>query len=171
MEARLGAGGADSLADLYVRYVPQAFRLAYLLTGDRMLAEVIAHDAFVRLTGRFDHLRNPQALPGYLRKTVINLARNHFRHQRVERSYLEGAELSPEQAPVIDVAEVETVRAALLTLPYRQRAAIVLRYYEDLSEQETADLLGCRPGTVKSLISRGVGTLRVALGKDVAGER
>jgi RNA polymerase sigma factor (sigma-70 family) len=63
------------------------------------------------------------------------------------------------------------IRAALLGLPYRQRAAIVLRYFEDLSEQRVAELLGCQPGTVKSLLSRGIASLRelapVDLGLDV----
>jgi RNA polymerase sigma-70 factor (sigma-E family) len=147
--------------------VPEAIRLAYLLSGDRMLAEDIAQDAFVRLAGRFDHLRRPQAFPAYLRKTVVNLAMNHFRRERLERSYLGEAGPLIKGVPSVDVADAETLRSALLALPYRQRAAIVLRYYEDLSEQRTADLLGCRPGTVKSLTSRGIGALRMAIGSDL----
>jgi RNA polymerase sigma-70 factor (sigma-E family) len=156
------------LADLYLRHAPSAVRLGYLLTGDQTLAEDLVQDAFVKVAGRLTHLRDSTAFEAYLQRTVVNLSKNVFRRRSVERVYLERAVASVEvrdQAP--DVAAYETMRAALLALPPRQRAALVLRFYEDLPESQIADLLRCRPGTVRSLVTRGVQALRVNL-KDSA---
>src|SRR2546427_8888668 len=79
------------LGELYLRHADDAVRLAYLLTGDRGLAEDLVQDAFVRLTGRLVHLRDPGAFDAYLRRTVVNLSNSHFRRKRVERNYLERA--------------------------------------------------------------------------------
>jgi RNA polymerase sigma factor (sigma-70 family) len=91
----------------------------------------------------------------------VNLARNHFRRLKLERAYLEAlAHESARQTMLPDIVSEEVIRSALLALPFRQRAAIVLRYFEDLPEQRVAELLSCRPGTVKSLLSRGVAAIR-----------
>ena len=154
-------GRADRLAEIYERSAPGGFRLAYLLTGDRALAEDLVQEAFLRFVGRLHHLRDPEAFDGYLRRTIVNLSRDTFRRRAVERSYLERrtAELRDSHTDR-DVAEYESMRTALLSLPQRQRAAIVLRYYEDLHESQIADLLRCRPATVRSLVARGLETLR-----------
>jgi RNA polymerase sigma-70 factor (sigma-E family) len=153
--------GASGLAELYERSAPAGFRLAYLLTGDRGLAEDLVQEAFLRFVGRLHHLRDPGAFDGYLRRTIVNLSTDVFRRRAVERSYLERrtAELR-EGRHDPDVAGYTSMRAALLSLPQRQRAAIVLRYYEDLHESEIADLLRCRPATVRSLVARGLDALR-----------
>lgn len=173
MQEEIGqeADASDSrLAQLYVRHAPDAVRLAYLLTGDHALAEDMVQEAFVRLAGRFADLRNPDAFTAYLRKTVVNLSRMHFRHRKVERMYLERAAAQPRivVAPP-DVAEYDAMKSALLDLPERQRTALVLRFYEDLSEHDTAEMLGCRPGTVKSLVSRGLEALREQMGESPDG--
>jgi RNA polymerase sigma-70 factor (sigma-E family) len=150
-----------SLAELYERHADGGVRLAYILTGDAALAEDLLHEAFVKLAGRFVHLRNPAAFPSYLRRTIINLANSHFRRRRIERRALERATASLQpHAPETDMGDRETLKHALLRLPPRQRAAIVLRFYEDLSERQTADVLGCPVGTVKSLVARGMLVLR-----------
>jgi RNA polymerase sigma-70 factor (sigma-E family) len=155
------------LAELYVRHGPRAHRLAYLLTGDRALAEDLVQDAFVRLAGRFTDLRDPGAFPAYLRKTVVNLAWMHFRRRRVERAFLDRERSHRVDAtPGHDLERYEAVKAALLALPVRQRSAIVLRYYEDLPERHIAEILRCRPGTVKSLLHRGLAALRTSMGGD-----
>src|SRR5438034_10580553 len=77
------------LAELYVRYADDAVRLAYLITGDRALAEDLVQDAFVRLAGRLLHLRGIGGFEAYLRRTVVNLANSHFRRRKVERRYQE----------------------------------------------------------------------------------
>ena len=162
MEAEAKATGR--LADLYVRHLTSARRLAYLVTGDRALAEDLVQDAFLRMFGRFQDLRDPGAFEAYLRRTVVNLCRKHFRRRKVERAYVQqhGGSVSVE-APDRDVAGEQALRRALLALPLRQRTAIVLRFYEDLSERQTADVLRCRPGTVKSLVSRGMEALRSSI--------
>ncbi|HET9249355.1 MAG TPA: SigE family RNA polymerase sigma factor [Actinomycetota bacterium] len=152
-----------SLGDLYVRHAPEGIRLAFLLTGDRALAEDLVQEAFARLIGRLRHLRDPDAFGAYLRRTIVNLSTSHFRRRRVERAYLErvghipAAETNPHQE--LD----ETMHEALLGLPERQRAAIVLRFYEDLSDVQTAEVLRCSSGTVRSLVSRGMTALRSEL--------
>ncbi len=152
-----------SLSDLYVRHAPESIRLAFLLTGDRGLAEDLVQEAFARLVGRLRHLRDPGAFGAYLRRTIVNLATSHFRHRLVERAYLERlARISiVETNPNEDLDE--TMHQALLRLPQRQRAAMVLRFYEDLSDVQTAEILRCSPGTVRSLVSRGMKTLRSEL--------
>lgn len=167
---RTAASGQGRLGELYVRHAAGAVRLAYLLTGDREAAEDLVQDAFVRLAGRLAHLRDPGAFDAYLRRTVVNLSNSHFRRRRVERLYLKKARASfePDGAvrPGRSVEEREELWEALRRLPQRQRAAIVLRFYEDLSEAQVAEYLKCRPGTVKSLVSRGLETLR----NDIRGE-
>ncbi len=151
----------DPLEEMYVRFAPGGIRLAYLMTGDRVVAEDLVQDAFVRFVGRLHSLRDPGAFEAYLRRTVINLSKNHFRRRAIERSDLERQARQPQQVhEERDVSEFETMRQALLGLPVRQRAAIVLRYYEDLPESQIADVLRCRPATVRSLVSRGLQALR-----------
>ena len=149
------------LADLYLRHGDDATRLAFLLTGDRALAEDLAQVAFVKLAGRLVHLRDPGAFDAYLRRTVVNLANSHFRRKRLERAYLRrerGSARLDDSPP--DPGPRDELWIAMKRLTPRQRAAIVLRYYEDLSEQRVAEILNCRPGTVKSLVSRGLAILR-----------
>ena len=151
------------LGDLYVRHAPEGIRLAYLLTGDRALAEDLVQDAFARLVGRLRHLRDPGAFAAYLRRTIVNLATSHFRRRRVERVYLDRLARDPEPGRNPNEDLDQTMHEALLRLPKRQRAAIILRFYEDLSDVQTAEVLRCSRGTVRSLVSRGMKTLRSEL--------
>ena len=166
VEARVGAG-RPSLAELYQRSAPAAVRLAYLMTGDRSIAEDIAQDAFVRVSGRLAHLREGGAFDAYLRRAVVNLAKNHHRRRSVERAFLERTRPAIE-SPGHEHGLVEraATMAALGRLPQRQRAALVLRFYEDLSEDAIAQILRCRNGTVRSLVTRGVQALRADLARD-----
>ena len=149
------------LAVLFQQHGDSAVRLAYLLTGDRALAEDLVQDAFVKLAGRLVHLRDPGAFDAYLRRTVVNLANSHYRRKRLERAYLKREEGSARPTAVqIDPGPRDELWGAMRRLSERQRAAIVLRYYEDLSEQQVSEILNCRPGTVKSLVSRALATLR-----------
>ena len=155
------------LGELYVRHASDAVRLAYLLTGDRALAEDLVQDAFVKLAGRLVHLRDPGAFDAYLRRTVVNLANSSFRRKRVEREYLRRSAAEPAaigDAP--DTDRRDELWTDLQRLPARQRAAIVLRIYEDLPEARVAEILGCRPGTVRSLVSRGLAQLRIHVRSD-----
>ena len=161
---RVAAGDTGRLGELYVRHADAAVRLAYLLTRDHALAEDLVQDAFVRLAGRLVHLRDPGAFDAYLRRTVVNLSHSYFRRKKVERAYLDrtrgaiGTRTSEWSDGALE--ESEPLWRALGLLSGRQRAAIVLRFYEDLSERQVAEILNCPPGTVKSLVSRGLETLR-----------
>jgi len=156
--------GEHGLAALYATHAPEALRLAYLLTGDRMLAQDLVQDAFARLIGRFVHLRAAAGFEPYLRRTIVNLSRDHFRRRKVERAYLarQASLRSAVTTVEPDVTTHEAMREALMTLPARQRAAIVLRFYEDMSDLQVSEVLRCRPATVRSLVSRGVQALRAA---------
>jgi len=161
------AGVSGRLGELYLEHAPATARFAYLMTGDRALAEDLVQDAFARVIGRLGHLREASAFPAYLRRAVVNLAKNHYRRRSIEQAYLEREGARPSQhitGP--DLAAADAMRRALLALPERQRAAIALRFYEDLSEEQIAAALECRPGTVRSLVSRGMATLREQLGGD-----
>jgi len=151
-----------SLAALYERHAPDAIRLAFLLTGDRMLAQDLVQDAFARLIGRLAHLRTREGFDAYLRRTIVNLSRDYFRRRKVERTYLarQASLRAPSTTMEPDVAGHAAMRAALMALPARQRAAIVLRFYEDMTDRQVSEVLRCRPATVRSLISRGVQSLR-----------
>ena len=160
----VATGDTGRLGELYLRHADAAVRLAYLLTRDHALAEDLVQEAFVRLAGRLIHLRDPGAFEAYLRRTVVNLSNSYFRRKKVERAYLERerGEMGTRTAARSDrsLEDSEALWRALGRLSGRQRAAIVLRFYEDLPERQVAEILNCRPGTVKSLVSRGLQTLR-----------
>ena len=155
------------LAELYARHVPSAVRLAFLLTGDRSQAEDLVHEAFVRCIGRFGHLRAHEAFDAYLRRAVVNLHTSGLRRRRSERAWLarHGAVEVARATSMPDVGSREDLWRALRQLPPRQRAALVLRYYEDLSERDTAAALGCSVAAVKSLVQRGGQALRTIVGE------
>jgi RNA polymerase sigma-70 factor (sigma-E family) len=150
------------LAALYAEHAPEARRLAYLLTGNRAQAEDLVQDAFVRLAGRFIELRSPDGFGHYLRRTIVNLNNSWWRRKKVERAYLEREMQRPaaEEAVQQDPVEREALWRALQLLNARQRTAIVLRFYQDLSEEQTAEAMGVPRGTVKSLVSRGLEAIR-----------
>jgi RNA polymerase sigma-70 factor (sigma-E family) len=162
IEGSATASRSSRLEELYTAHVDSAMRFAYLLTGDRGSAEDLVQDAFLRVFGRFGDLRSGAAFSVYLRRTLVNLAHDRHRRLRAEREratriVVPGAQDMP------DVAERERMRAAVSALPTRQRAALVLRYYEGFSEREAADVLGCSHPALKSLVTRGLATLRTRL--------
>jgi RNA polymerase sigma-70 factor (sigma-E family) len=163
--ARYREDPASRMAALYRVHAPRAGRLAYLLTGDEHLAEDLAQEAFLRLMGRLGLIRDETAIAAYLRQSIVNLARKHWRKRGSERAYLrrEGRSLVVDVSSSHDLAARDELWEALGRLPYRQRAAIVLRFYEDLSEAQTARVLGCAVGTVKSSVSRGLRQMRQGL--------
>ena len=148
------------LDDLYVRDMPDAVRLAALITGDPDLAQDIAHDAFLRSVGRFRHLRQPEAFEAYLRRAVVNACTSHFRRRKVEAAYLRGQPRHPAPVGEPDHGRRDELLVALSALPPRQRAAVVLRYYADLSEQQAGEALGCSASAVRSMVARAMERLR-----------
>lgn len=155
-----------ALAELYERQASRARDLAYLLTGDRQVAQDLVQDCFVTLAGRLRAVDDPDA---YLRRMVVNASHSHHRRVRVrrERAVDEAQRLGADTDVTSDGAEGRAERerllAALARLPARQRSAVVLRHWLDLSEQQCALELGCSVGTVKSLASRGRAALRQSL--------
>lgn len=141
----------ESLDELYRRCRPGLLRLAHLLTGSATAAEDVVHDAFIGFA-RAKSVNDPAA---YLRRSVVNLSTNVHRRTRRERLHLASA-----TEAVVEPAEVDETWQLVRTLPPRQRAVLVLRFYLDLSEAETAQVLGCRPGTVKSTSSRALAKLK-----------
>jgi RNA polymerase sigma-70 factor (sigma-E family) len=136
----------DALVLLYERHYAGLVRLAFALTSDWDLAEELAQEAFARLWGSWGNLRDQQAAPAYLRATVVNLARKSLRRRLQERRAWRDTE-DPRAAD--PVASIDLLRA-LARLPARKRACVVLRFYLDLSEADTAAALGVTVGTVKS---------------------
>ena len=129
------------------------------MTRDKALAEDVAQEAFVRLLGRFHDLRKPDAFRAYLLRTVMNLTKSHFRKMKREREFARLETRQGSEDPQ-DIGSHDVLWSALLQLPERQRTALVLRYCQDLSEQQAADVMQISPKAVNSLIGRGLAKLR-----------
>ena len=125
-------------------------RLAVLVGAERAVAEELVQDAFVAAHRTWDTVREP--LP-YLRQAVVNRCRSWGRRQTLER------DRRPRPADPAELVADE-LWDALQTLPDREREAIVCRFYLDLPDPDIADLLGCRPATVRTAIHRGLAKLR-----------
>ncbi len=139
------AGREHAVAQLYRREYPSMVRLAHLITGSNEVAEDLVQDSFVRLYHHWGQVDQPGA---YLRMTVINRCKSWHRRRRLERE----SSLRP-LSELVNYGARELLDA-LARLTVRQRTALVLRYYVDLSVADVARALGCRPGTAKSLVHR-----------------
>ena len=150
---------------LYRDHGGAAYRLAYLLTGDRARAEDLVQEAFVRILGRVRQIREPELLRAYLTRSIVNLAKNEYRRQGRLRAFLSsGRAAAPATTSLPEVEVRDEVHTKLLKLPPRQRAALVLRYCEDLSEADVAEALGTSPKAVRSLVGRGLESIRTMNG-------
>ncbi|WP_239162179.1 SigE family RNA polymerase sigma factor [Acrocarpospora phusangensis] len=157
---------ADEEFNLFFeRHHRELGRLAYLLTGDADEADDLTADAFVAAWRRWDRVRNAAHPLAYMRGIVARLASSRVRRLLRERRKLGAMGAgAAEAADGPDVPAVLDVRAALRRLPPRKRACVVLRHAFDLSERETAEVLGISVGTVKSQTSKAVAELEQALG-------
>ncbi|HEV7722999.1 MAG TPA: sigma-70 family RNA polymerase sigma factor [Iamia sp.] len=140
----------EGLVALYTERRTGLVRLAYLLTSDLEVAEEVVHDAVLALRPRWDTILEP---PAYLRTAVVNRCRSWLRRQCTARAY------APPRAEEVGLGADE-LWDALATLDDRRRTAIVLRFYEDLPDAAIAEVLGCRPATVRTLVHRGLHALR-----------
>jgi RNA polymerase sigma-70 factor (sigma-E family) len=159
----------EATALLFTAHYRSLVRLAVLLVHDRTLAEDLTQDAYVALHARWRRLRDADKALAYLRASVVNRARSALRRRSVITRYLLSIP-PPTTVPSAEYAalgliEHEEVLAAVRRLPHRQREAIVLRYYADLSEAQIAEAMGVSRGAVKSHTSRGVAALRTILGE------
>ena len=129
----------------------------HLCAGDRAAAEDLVQNTLVKTYVSWSRLRDPALRDAYVRRIMVRLS---YRPGR----WPVPVERLPEPAPTSSTADGHAARdelwTYLATLPARQRAVVVLRYYEDLSERDIADALGCTPGTVKTHASRALATLR-----------
>ena len=147
---------AEGFDAVYVRERQAMLRVAYLIVGSVESAEDVVHDAFVALHRHWDDVDNPG---GYLRRTVINRSLSWQRDRRVEERHL----LRHEGVATSSPGPTEPLWELLLRLPPAQRTALVLVNYLDLSSEMAAQQMGCRPSTVRSLVRRGISTLRKEL--------
>jgi RNA polymerase sigma-70 factor (sigma-E family) len=159
-------GRRDRFAEFVALRSSALQRAAYLIVGDVGLAEVLVQEALTRTYLAWPRLRDPHAAEAFARKAITTAAIDGSRRRR-------RAERPAEVPPVPEVAmsdrpddvdERTWLWLCLVRLPVRQRAAIVLRYYEDLTEVETAETMGCAIRTVRSEVAAGLATLRPLVG-------
>jgi RNA polymerase sigma factor (sigma-70 family) len=155
----LARGDAAGFEEFYRVEYPGTVRLAWLLTHSPSVSEDLTQDAFAAVYRRFDNLDHPVR---YLRSALINRCKSWHRDELFRRRRL--LRLREEQCE-ISLPDPQLMRA-VKKLPYRQQIVIFARYWADWTEAEIADVLGCRPGTVKSLASRALARLREEVGTD-----
>lgn len=135
-------------------------RMAYLLTGNRADAEDLLQAALAKTYLQWARIHDRAALDGYVRRAMVNTQISWWRRRKLEEYPTDRLPELPVQDPTGARDTRDALWRALARLPKRQRAALVLRFYEDLPEVEIADLLGISVGTVKSTVSRAVAKLR-----------
>jgi RNA polymerase sigma-70 factor (sigma-E family) len=165
------AADADSDYTEFVRTRSTALlRTAYLLTGDRGLAEDLVQTALTKVYLSWGRIRDRGAVEAYARRTLVTTATSWWRRKtwRQERPSSDTLPDFAVPAGTDEVDERARVWTCVRSLPPRQRAVIVLRYYEDLTESQTAEVLGCAVGTVKTQAHRAMQRLRLSLGESPA---
>jgi RNA polymerase sigma-70 factor (sigma-E family) len=150
----------------YEEYVtlrwPTLYRSAYLMTGSHADAEDLVQSALVKVYGAWHKVSRADSADAYVRRVLVNTFVSGRRPVRFSRERIMAA--VPERAAVAEGPEDRlSLWPHVASLPPKQRAVIVLRYYEDLSEQQIADALGCSPGTVKSNASLALKSLRARM--------
>lgn len=151
---------------------PALLRTAYLLTGHRADAEDLLQTTLAKVFLNWSRVRDREAIDAYVRRTMITSHISIWRRRKLDE--IPTAELPDTSTPDFSGAADQRLdlHGALWrhldALPKRQRAVVVMRYYEDLSEADTASALGCSPGTVKSQASKALAKLRNALVSDDA---
>ena len=153
---------------LYAEHYRSLVRLAVLLVRDMATAEEVVQESFVAMHGGWRRLRDSDKALSYLRQSVVNRSRSVLRHRVVvDRNAPKPAPDMPSaEQGAIALLERSAVVAALRTLPSRQREALVLRYYGDLSEAQIATTMGISRGAVKSHTARAMSALRVVLERE-----
>lgn len=146
--------GIASVDDLFQQEYAHMLRLAYFVIGSAEVAQDLVQEAFVKVSRRWERIEDPAA---YLRTTVQNTCRSHLRRREVERR------LRPERRADFLADSPDELSDALAKLSARQRTALVLRFYDDLPEEQIATVLGVRPATVRSIVHRALAQLRKAI--------
>jgi RNA polymerase sigma-70 factor (sigma-E family) len=159
---------APDFAQFYAATWPRLLRTTYAVAGDRQRAEDALQTAFAQAYASWGRVSRAQDPLAYVRKMAVNAALAQHRRAFTRREC--GGEPPERAVPPADDAVLarDEVWLAVRALPPRQRAIVVLRYYEDLSERQIADVLRCRPGTVKSQAAAALASLRARLGEAAA---
>lgn len=164
----MGPEDEDAFGEFAASELPRARRAAYLMCGDWTEAEDLAQQALVRLYGVWTKVERDGSLRAYVRTTLTRLWLDEVRRRR--RRPLHLVPDPPDTVVLHDVGvdlERDRLLAVLATLPPRQRACLVLRYWEDLDVRSTARALSCSEGTVKSLTHHGIRAMRDRMGTDL----
>lgn len=143
------AATPETFSDLYDREFMSLVRLATLMTSRVEVARDIVQDAFVKLHVKWATVRNPAA---YVRRSVVNGCRSYHRR--------EGRRKGRRTAEETTSLDVDHTLATLESLNHKQRAMVVLKFYEERTEHEIAEIMGCRPGSVGPTVQRALATLR-----------
>jgi RNA polymerase sigma-70 factor (sigma-E family) len=146
---------------------PALVRTAYLLTGDQHLAEDLAQTALTKVYASWRRVRRADDVDAYVRRILVNTNASRFRKRRVTEHLTAVPYDASGHEPHAGLAQRSALMTALAGLPKRQRAVVVLRYWEYLSEREVAEVLGVSQGTVKSQASKALARLRAS---EVLGE-
>ncbi|MEV5607159.1 SigE family RNA polymerase sigma factor [Streptomyces sp. NPDC052225] len=162
------ASAASSAYPSFASYVrarqPVLLRTARSLTANPCDAEDLLQTALTKTYVAWDRIEDHRALDGYVRRALLNTRTSQWRKRKVDEFVCdelpEPANVLPAGDPAEQQALHDAMWRAIMKLPARQRAMVVLRYYEDLSEAQTAEVLGVSIGTVKSAVSRALGKLR-----------
>ncbi|MFY9931325.1 MAG: SigE family RNA polymerase sigma factor [Streptosporangiaceae bacterium] len=163
--ARAEWSADHAVVELYAAHYRSLVRLAAMLVRDIPTAEEVVQDAFVAVHDGWKRLKDTEKALAYLRQAVVNRSRSVLRHRNVVDKNLQKAppDMPSAEHGAFALLERTAVIAALRDLPDRQREAIVLRYYADLSEADIAATMGISRGAVKSHTARGMAALRIAL--------
>jgi RNA polymerase sigma-70 factor (sigma-E family) len=156
------------VTDLYTTHYRALVRLATLLLRDIQTAEEVVQDSFIAMHDGWRRLRDREKALSYLRQSVVNRSRSVLRHRTVidKNAPKPPPDMPSAEQGALNSLERYAVVAALRTLPVRQREALVLRYYGDLSEAQIASAMGISRGAVKSHTARGMSSLRAALERE-----
>src|SRR5690348_9512092 len=162
------SGASRAVEEIYSTHYRSLVRLAVLLVRDVATAEEVVQDSFVAMHGAWRRLRDSDKALSYLRQSVVNRSRSVLRHRVVvDRNAPKPAPDMPSaEHGAIVLLERSAVVSALRTLPARQREALVLRYYGDLSEAQIASVMGISRGAVKSHTARAMSALRSVLERE-----
>ena len=158
----MNEGARQEFAEFVATRSRQLIRLAYVLTGDQHTAEDLLQNALVKAAAHWGRIHTaPEA---YVRRIMYREQINWLRHRaRRRETAMAQVPETPAGDEAADVAARLALRDALLALPPRRRAVLVLRYLEDLPESQVAEIMGCSIGTVRSQSHRAVAQLRLAL--------
>jgi RNA polymerase sigma-70 factor (sigma-E family) len=163
----VSARSRDEFADFASAALPTLMRLGHMLTGSADAGADLVQTALVSTLAAWPRVQREDPF-GYVRRAMVNANVSIWRRWGARVRYVDPPDRQTDDEPG-KVADVVTMRSALAALPPRQRTVLVLRYYCDLSEEEIAQEMGVRPGTVKSQAARGLATLRRSLCGEVPG--